>query len=41
MPVEGSNKSLSSESFRVLRTNYLLSEKKKKLEDFPEPVKKL
>jgi hypothetical protein len=32
---------LSSEGFIVFKTNSLLSVKKKKLSDFPSPVKKL
>jgi hypothetical protein len=36
-----SNRSLRSLSFKVFNTKALLSEKKKKLEDFPDPVKKL
>jgi len=36
-----SRRSLFSVSFNVFKTKALLSEKKKKLEDFPDPVKKL
>ena len=41
MPFSESNNNSFSLSLRVFRTKDLLSEKKKKLEDLPLPVKKL